>query len=467
MHAQESDAPLSVTGHDTARPFAAPAVLNRVIYTPFALPAIQDLVSSTSPIRFGEEASNYSPGNIIGVQVYPGERIFLNTEFHLIQAGYGSGISGVDVRSYGIGLHAGYDLLAAGRFSTYALAGASGYYNRVSIQENPGVLAGGVFSGTDEEVTLSNMHLMGDIGVGAGYAFTLVERSGSAPDLLLGIGLEGGYRAGLASSTWRWDGGTLDDGPDMAIPGPYLALALDLKFGGSSRREPGLGDGLFPFDNGMADDTIRMRYGIRAGYVAGWHGDPMTAWKLGNRVTALNRDGITAGGFAEYRLHRLVGVQGELLYAMKGGEVFEDLQYHLPSGSPDGAVSERRIMYEADYLDIPLLMNLHIPFGGTWSAHMSCGLYGSMLLSARRLVEEQYLMAMNTGPVTTFVRRSEEPIDLDRFDGGGAVGLGLGMKLGGSELSLDLRGLFGWGNVSNESYPIRNRTLGMTLGYTF
>jgi hypothetical protein len=159
--------------------------------------------------------------------------------------------------------------------------------------------------------------------------------------------------------------------------------------------------------------------------------------------------GFLVGGFLEYRTGLNLSLQTELNYQKKGAKFTSEVQG-----------SESIVRREFNYLTVPLLVkgNVHdAGLGEKWDLSFFTGPYMGFLTSANS--------NMKTGKITT-------PVDIDsqaeKTDWGVIIGAGVSYKLsGGAAIIAELRYQMGLSKVDKLDADLRNKGMGITLGYRF
>jgi opacity protein-like surface antigen len=159
--------------------------------------------------------------------------------------------------------------------------------------------------------------------------------------------------------------------------------------------------------------------------------------------------GFLIGGFLDYRLGNTISLQTELNYQKKGGKF---------NGTPEGTGAV--IRREFNYLTIPLLVkaNFHDQgLGEKCDLALFTGPYLGFLTSAHSNVK--------TGSITT-------PVDInsqaEKTDWGIIFGGGVSYNLAnGGAIIAELRYQMGLNKVDTQDPGLRNKGMGITLGYRF
>ena len=159
--------------------------------------------------------------------------------------------------------------------------------------------------------------------------------------------------------------------------------------------------------------------------------------------------GFLIGGFLEYRAGDKLSFQTELNYQKKGAKFTSDLQG-----------SESIVRRDFNYLTVPLLVKGTIhdaDLGEKWDISFFSGPYMGFLTSVNSDVK--------TGRITT-------PVDIEnqaeKTDWGVIIGGGVSYKLSNSSAIIaELRYQMGLSKVDKQDPDLRNKGMGLTIGYRF
>jgi len=159
--------------------------------------------------------------------------------------------------------------------------------------------------------------------------------------------------------------------------------------------------------------------------------------------------GFLVGGFMEYRASNNLSFQTELNYQKKGAKFISNL---------NGSESVER--KEFNYISVPLLIrgNIHDEsLGDNWGVSLFTGPYIGYLTSANE--------KMKTGNFTT---NTELDNQAEKADLGVIFGVGVSYKLSnGGAIIAELRYQMGLSEVDKNEPDLRNKGMGITLGYRF
>jgi hypothetical protein len=159
--------------------------------------------------------------------------------------------------------------------------------------------------------------------------------------------------------------------------------------------------------------------------------------------------GFLIGGFLEYRTGLNLSFQTELNYQKKGAKFTSDLQG-----------SESIVRREFNYLTVPLLVkgNVHdAGLGEKWDLSFFTGPYMGFLTSANSNVK--------TGKITT---RIDVDSQAEKTDWGVILGGGISYKMdNGGAIIAELRYQMGLSEIDKQDPDLRNKGMGLTIGYRF
>jgi hypothetical protein len=159
--------------------------------------------------------------------------------------------------------------------------------------------------------------------------------------------------------------------------------------------------------------------------------------------------GFLAGGFLEYKIGNKLSLQTELNYQKKGAKLTSDLQG-----------SESTVRREFNYITVPLLLKgtFHDnQLGDNWDLTIFTGPYLGYLTSAHSNIKN----GSNTAAVD--IEKQAEKTDLGVILGGGVI-----YKLAnGGAVIAELRYQMGLNQIDKLDPDLRNKGMGLTLGYRF
>lgn len=152
--------------------------------------------------------------------------------------------------------------------------------------------------------------------------------------------------------------------------------------------------------------------------------------------------GLCAGGFIQIKLGKVLVIQPEFLYTMKGSRMKEEILGETV-----------KIRFNLSYVEVPVLVKLMIPTPGGVKPSLFVGPAIAFKLGAK-------LKAEALGDTT------EEDLSDDMEDTG--FGLIIGGGLGFGKLTFDVRYSLGLTSISiYEDEDIKNGVISLNVGYSF
>lgn len=183
--------------------------------------------------------------------------------------------------------------------------------------------------------------------------------------------------------------------------------------------------------------------GVRAGLdLATFRGD------FSELLDLKGKFGFTGGAFVAFPVSRMVAIQPEALFVMKGAKTV--VEGTDPSGNPTGAED---IFWDLSYLEIPVLLRVSPIPEAAMQPRLFLGPNFGISLGGR--------FHSNFG--------SEDITDLKAVDVGATGGVGVRTALGGRGVTADLRYTTGFGDlfdVDGNIAPI-NSVFSLTVGVEF
>jgi outer membrane immunogenic protein len=201
-----------------------------------------------------------------------------------------------------------------------------------------------------------------------------------------------------------------------------------------------------------------VRFGLRGGYsLATQYGISPAEEKY--IVDTKSRHGFVGGVFAYFPVTESVGIQQELLYAMKGSR--QDVTITDPVSI--NTVSE----YDLNYFEMPILLRY------TFVKIKNVGFYGSTGIALSLLMNGKYTIAstVNVGGPPIKSEESGSMKGLDTFDYSFCYGAGANFKLLNKDFFLEYRMTVGWNTLAMPNVkgaatvPLRNQDYILTLGF--
>jgi hypothetical protein len=211
---------------------------------------------------------------------------------------------------------------------------------------------------------------------------------------------------------------------------------------------------------GSVDAQTGVRFGLKAGYsMATQYGIPPADNTY--EVETASRNGFTGGVFAYFPITESVGIQQELLYAMKGSG--QDVTISVPVNI--NTVSD----YDLNYFEMPMIIKYK------FVKIRNTGIYGSTGIALSLLLNGEYNITstINMGGPPIIVEESGDMKGLDTFDYSFVYGAGADFKLLNKDFFFDCRMTVGWNtlqmpNTSEaEPVPLRNMDYIFSVGMYF
>jgi len=200
-----------------------------------------------------------------------------------------------------------------------------------------------------------------------------------------------------------------------------------------------------------------VRFGLKGGYsMALQYGiEPADMTYI---VDTKNRNGFAGGVFAYFPITESVGIQQELLYAMKGSR--QDVTITNPVSI--NTVSE----YNLNYFEMPISLRY------TFVKIRKVGIYGSTGIALSLLMNGKYgiTSTVNVGGPPIISKESGDMKGLDTFDYSFLYGAGANFKLLSKDFFLEYRMTVGWNTLAMPNVeggapvPLRNQDYIFALG---
>jgi hypothetical protein len=203
-----------------------------------------------------------------------------------------------------------------------------------------------------------------------------------------------------------------------------------------------------------------VRFGLKAGYSMALQYGIEPADNT-YEVETQSRNGFAGGVFAYFPITESVGIQQELLYAMKGSG--QDVTMTTPANI--NTVSE----YKLNYFEMPIVLKykfLNIK---------NIGIYGSTGIALSLLLNGEYdiTSTINMGGPPVVVKESGDTKGLDTFDYSFVYGAGTDFKLFQKDFFLEYRMTVGWNTLAMPNatgaapVPLRNQDYIFAVGMYF
>ena len=211
---------------------------------------------------------------------------------------------------------------------------------------------------------------------------------------------------------------------------------------------------------GSVNAQTGVRFGLKAGYsLATQYGITPADNTYG--IETDNRNGFAGGVFACFPITGSVGIQQELLYAMKGSR--QNVIINTPFNI--NTVSE----YDLNYFEMPIVLKYK------FVNIKNLGIYGSAGIALSLLLDGEYNITstINMGGPPVIVKESGDMKGLDTFDYSFVYGAGLDFKLLKMDFFIEYRMTIGWNTLAMpnaseaDPVPLRNQDYIFAVGLYF
>jgi hypothetical protein len=214
---------------------------------------------------------------------------------------------------------------------------------------------------------------------------------------------------------------------------------------------------LFP---GSVNAQTGVRFGLKAGYS---HATQYGITPADNTfmVDTHSRNGFAGGVFAYFPITGSVGIQQELLYAMKGSR--QNVTITTPANI--NTVSE----YDLNYFEMPIIIKYKFVKIKNFGIYGSTGIALSLLLNG----EYRITSTINMGGPPVIVKESGNTKGLDTFDYSFVYGAGTDFKLLSKDFFIEYRMTVGWNTLAMpnatgaDPVPLRNMDYIFAVGMYF
>jgi len=214
---------------------------------------------------------------------------------------------------------------------------------------------------------------------------------------------------------------------------------------------------LFP---GSVNAQTGVRFGLKTGYsLATQYG--ITPADNTYMVDTDSRNGFAGGVFAYFPITESVGIQQELLYAMKGSRQ----NVTIPGPVNINTVS----VYNLNYFEMPIIIKYKFVNIKNFGIHGSTGIALSLLMNG----EYSITSTINMGGPPTIVEESGDMKGLDTFDYSFVFGAGTDFKLLNKDFFIEYRMTVGWNTLAMpnasgaDPVPLRNQDYIFAVGLQF
>ncbi|MEE4116653.1 MAG: porin family protein [Marinilabiliaceae bacterium] len=210
--------------------------------------------------------------------------------------------------------------------------------------------------------------------------------------------------------------------------------------------------------------TLNAQTGARFGFKAGY--DLATQYGISPAdddfsVETSNRNGFVGGLLIYYPITESVGIQQELLYAMKGSG--QDVSFTEPF--PVRTVSE----YKLNYFDMPMLLRYN------FVNIKNVGIYGHTGIALSLLINGDYniVSTIEPGGPPIVTEESGDTKGLDIWDYSFLYGFGFDFGIFDQDFFFESRMTVGWNTLAMpnatgaDPVPLRNQDYTFTLGMYF
>jgi hypothetical protein len=211
---------------------------------------------------------------------------------------------------------------------------------------------------------------------------------------------------------------------------------------------------------GLINAQTGVRFGLKAGYsLALQYGIPPADDTY--TVDTDSRQGFAGGVFVYFPITESVGIQQELLYAMKGSR--QDVTINTPVNINTVSI------YDLSYFEMPMIIKYR------FVKIKNLGIYGTTGIALSLLLDGKYdiTSTINAGGPPIVVPESGDMKGLDTFDYSFVYGAGTDFKLFNKDFFFDLRMTVGWNTLAMpnasgaDPVPLRNQAYVFALGLYF
>ena len=211
---------------------------------------------------------------------------------------------------------------------------------------------------------------------------------------------------------------------------------------------------------GSVNAQTGVRFGLKTGYsLALQYGIPPADNTY--TVDTESRNGFAGGVFAYFPITESVGIQQELLYAMKGSR--QNVTITTPVNI--NTVSE----YDLNYFEMPIIIKYKFVNIKNFGIYGSAGIALSLLMNG----EYHITSTINMGGPPVILKESGDMKGLDTFDYSFVYGAGTDFKLLNKDFFIEYRMTVGWNTLAMpnasgaDPVPLRNQDYVFTVGLYF
>jgi hypothetical protein len=209
-----------------------------------------------------------------------------------------------------------------------------------------------------------------------------------------------------------------------------------------------------------ANAQTGVRFGLKAGYsMATQYG--ITPADNIYTVDTDSRNGFAGGVFAYFPITESVGIQQELLYAMKGSR--QDVTMTTPVNINTVSV------YDLNYFEMPIILKYKFVNIKNFGIYGSAGIALSLLLNG----EYRITSTINMGGPPVIIEESGDMKGLDTFDYSFVYGAGTDFRLLNKDFFIEYRMTVGWNTLAMpntsgaDPVPLRNQDYIFAVGMYF
>jgi hypothetical protein len=212
--------------------------------------------------------------------------------------------------------------------------------------------------------------------------------------------------------------------------------------------------------SGYVNAQTGLRFGLKAGYSRAIQYGISPADDT-YTVVSDSRNGFAGGVFLYIPITESVGIQQELMYAMKGSR--QDVTIN-------GPVSVNTVsVYDLNYFEMPMIIKYR------FVKIKNFGIYGSTGIALSLLMNGEYSITstINMGGPPIIVEESGDMKGLDTFDYSFVYGAGTDFKLLKQDFFFDVRMTVGWNTLAMpnaseaDPVPLRNQDYVFAVGMYF
>lgn len=211
---------------------------------------------------------------------------------------------------------------------------------------------------------------------------------------------------------------------------------------------------------GSVNAQTGVRFGLKTGYSLALQYGISPADDI-YTVDTDSRNGFAGGVFAYFPITESVGIQQELLFAMKGSR--QDVTISSPFNI--NTVSE----YDLNYFEMPMIIKYQ------FVKIKDFGIYGSTGIALSLLLDGAYNITstINMGGPPIIVEESGDMKGLDTFDYSFVFGAGTDFILLNKDFFFDCRMTVGWNTLAMpnasgaDPVPLRNQNYVFAVGMYF